>query len=140
MIANIYDVAHGFTAYVRDQQSGFNILLDCGYNEETQFYPTDEIRAAYGPIERLFILNYDEDHLDGLRRLRAQVGPMPCVVLGRNTSLTAGQILSLKTPPYGAGILELIQMMPLYTAGPPAAPAGPPGECQISLYWNPYPS
>jgi hypothetical protein len=28
MIANIYDVAHGFTAYVRDQQSGFNVLLD----------------------------------------------------------------------------------------------------------------
>jgi hypothetical protein len=113
--------------------------LDCGYNEETGFYPTDEVRATYGAIERFFVLNYDEDHLDALPRLRHQVGLMPFATLGRNTSLNSAQILSTKTAPYGEGILELVRMIPLYNGAPPAAPAGPSGEYSISLYSNPYP-
>jgi beta-lactamase superfamily II metal-dependent hydrolase len=139
MIANIYDVAHGFTAFVRDEVNGYNMLLDCGYNEETSFYPTDEIRAAYGQIHRFFVLNYDEDHLDGLPRLVQHAGNAPFSTLSRNP-LTAEQILSMKTWPYGAGMKALIAMMGHYTSPMPAWPGATAPEVQVSQYFLPFPT
>jgi hypothetical protein len=66
MIVNIYDVGHGFCGYIRDQVTGANLLIDCGYNEVTGVHPAERVLAEYGPIGGLAIQNYDEDHVDGL--------------------------------------------------------------------------
>jgi beta-lactamase superfamily II metal-dependent hydrolase len=138
MIVNVYDVGHGFCGYVRDELTGANILIDCGYNERTGVHPAESVVAQYGPIGGLVIQNYDEDHVDGLPRLLARGGPQPASVLYGNPSITPREILSLKTPPYGDGILALMRLKARYTR--PIAGGGLPGECYISQYWNPYPS
>ena len=138
MIINIYDVAHGFCAYVRDEVNGANLLFDCGYNELTGFHPAAEILTTYGPIGGLVIENFDEDHLDGLPTLLRMTGPTPASVLFKNPSLDVRQLLSLKTTPYGTGLLSVVKLMGQYTA--PLHPStGLPGECWISQYWHPYP-
>jgi len=55
MIVNIYDVGHGFCAYVRDGLTGANLLLDCGYNETTGVHPVNEVLDTYGPLGGLAI-------------------------------------------------------------------------------------
>ena len=137
MIVNVYDVGHGFCGYVRDGITGANLLIDCGYNEHTGVHPAEGVVAEYGRIGGLVIQNYDEDHVDGLPRLLARLGPCPVSVLYGNPTITPAQILALKTPPYGDGILALLQIKARYTA--PMAGGGAPGECYISQYWNPYP-
>src|SRR5205823_5825101 len=91
----------------------------------------------YGPIGGLVIQNYDEDHVDGIPRLLARLGPYPARVLYSNPTITAAEILSLKTSPYGDGILALLLMKARYTR--PVTGVGAPGECYISQYWNTYP-
>lgn len=137
MIVNIYDVGHGFCAYVRDEVSGANLLFDCGYNEFTGFHPVDEV-LAYGPIGGLVIQNCDEDHLDDLPHLLSVAGPLPVSVLFSNPTLDARTLLSLKERPYGDGLLALLALKRAYSTPLPAG-AGTPGECYISQYCNPYP-
>lgn len=137
MIVNVYDVGHGFCGYVRDGITGANLLIDCGFNEETGFHPSDEA-LRWGPIGGLVIQNGDEDHLDGLPHLIRTAGPTPMAVLFNNPSLGGRTLLSMKEPPYGAGLRALLQLQRVYTA--PLAPgAGPHGEVSISQYCNPYP-
>jgi hypothetical protein len=114
MIVNIYDVGHGFCAYVRDEVSGANLLFDCGYNEGTGFHPVDEV-LAYGPIGGLVIQNCDEDHLDGLPHLLSVAGPLPVSVLFSNPTLDARTLLSLKDRPYGDGLLALLGLKRAYS-------------------------
>jgi beta-lactamase superfamily II metal-dependent hydrolase len=137
MIVNIYDVAHGFCAYIRDGLTGANLLFDCGYNEENGIHPVDEV-LAYGPIGGVVIQNNDEDHLDGLPHLLEKAGPAPVGVLFGNPSLSRSQLLSLKTPPYGDGLLALLRLKQRYTT-PLSAGTGVRGEVTISQYWNLYP-
>lgn len=137
MIVNIYDVAHGFCGYVRDQVNGANLLFDCGYNELTGVHPVDEV-LTYGPIGGLVVQNYDEDHVDGLPYLLSLTGATPAAAMFRNPSLNVQQLFSLKTPPYGKGIVALSGLMQRYV-WPLPANTGTPGEVWISQYWNPYP-
>jgi beta-lactamase superfamily II metal-dependent hydrolase len=139
MIVNIYDVGHGGCAYVRDGITGANMLLDCGYNETTGVHPVDEVLRLYGPLGGLAIQNYDEDHMDGLPHLLATVGPRPARVLYGNPSLNALQILALKEPPYGDGLLAALQLKRLYNVPLTNDGTAVGSECQISQYWNPYP-
>jgi beta-lactamase superfamily II metal-dependent hydrolase len=137
MIVNIYDVGHGFCGYIRDQLTGANLLIDCGYNEVSGVHPAERVLEEYGPIGGLAIQNYDEDHVDGLPRLLGRTGPYPASVLFGNPTVTPEQILSLKTPPYGTGILALLRLKALYNR--PYAGAGVPGEVSVSHYWNQFP-
>ena len=136
MIVNVYDVGHGFCGYIRDELNGANLLIDCGYNERTGVHPAEGVVAEYGPIGGLVIQNYDEDHVDGLPRLLARLGPYPARVLYSNPTITPGEIMALKTRPYGDGILALLGMKARYTT--PVPGGGVQGECYISQYWNPY--
>ena len=138
MIVNIYDVAHGFCAYIRDGLTGANLLFDCGYNEENGIHPVDEV-LAYGPIGGLVIQNNDEDHLDGLPHLIQKAGAYPAFALFGNPSLSSAQLLSLKTPPFGKGLLALLQLKQRYSF-PLQAAAHITGECTFSQYYNPYPA
>lgn len=93
---------------------------------------------THGPIGGLVIQNYDEDHLDGLPHLLRLAGSTPAVALFRNPSLNVQQLFSLKTPPFGKGLIALSGLMRRYI-WPLPANNGVPGEVWISQYCNPYP-
>ncbi len=128
MTVEIFDVAHGFCAYVI-ADNGSNMLIDCGHNDQTGFHPADYLldRGADG-INRFFVLNYDEDHLDGLPRLLSIANLVPIRILHRNTSITPAQLRDLKrrNGPLGAGVTALLGMMESYTE-PVLAPPVYPG-------------
>lgn len=139
MQVQIFNVAHGFCAFVV-ADTGNTMLIDCGHNDETGFYPANYLMArGCSGIERLFILNYDEDHLSGLPRLRQLSTRIPITILHRNPSLTLDQLRALKlaSGPIGSGMQALLQMIPTYTSGV----TNPPdlGPLSFSVYYNSYP-
>lgn len=140
MEIRILDVAHGFCAYVI-ADNGNTMLIDCGHNDETGFYPADYLlsRKCTG-IERFFPLNYDEDHLSGLPRLRQVADRIPIRILHRNTSLTPDRLRALKqeTGPLGPGMKELLVMLETYTGPVTDPPEYPSVEFQI--FHNNYPA
>jgi len=88
------------------------MLIDCGHNDETHFYAADYLLATNcSAIERFFVLNYDEDHLSGLPRLRQMENRIPIRILNRNTSITGAQLRALKrqTGPLGPGMVFTIE-------------------------------
>ena len=136
MIVNIYDVGHGFCGYVRDGVNGANLLIDCGYNENTCVHPVDEV-LGYGPIGGLVIQNYDEDHIDGLPHLVEKAGIRPVGALYGNP-LTNRDLVTIKEPPYSKALEKLAYLRSeIYTAPLLAGRAG--GEIWMSRYWNSYP-
>ena len=128
MIVNIYDVGHGFTAYVRDEITGANSLIDCGFNEETGFHPVDEILDEHGVIGGLIVQNYDEDHINGIPHLIERAGPTPVSALYGNP-ITNLQLLGLKWPP-SKSMWTLMGLRNQYSGPLPAARPG--GEVYIS--------
>src|SRR5947199_8265071 len=93
MQIQILDVAHGFCAYVV-ADTGSAMLIDCGHNAATGFHPADHLKYhRCQAIDRFFVLNYDEDHLSGLPRLK---GCMPIQTLHRNTSVSPEVLRTLK--------------------------------------------
>jgi beta-lactamase superfamily II metal-dependent hydrolase len=138
MKIHIFDVAHGFCAYVVGD-NGNTMLIDCGHNDETGFHPGLYL-AAHGcsAINRFFVLNYDEDHLSGLPTLRTLI---PIHVLHRNMTITPDQLRILKRQagPLGAGITALLQIMESYPTGPlTVEPAYP--NLEFQFFWNVYPA
>lgn len=143
MILYVFDVAHGFCAYVRDAV-GNNILFDCGHNGT--FFPTDFIRQQFGPIQRFFVMNYDEDHLSGLPHLIEMAGPSPVTVLHRNRSIGLRDLLllKLKCGPLGPGMTALAGLISQYTIDETPLPASAPAFGQAAgmsyqVFANPYP-
>ncbi len=141
MIIRVFDVAHGFCAYVV-ADSGNTLLIDCGHNDETGFYPVQGLLAAgCTGIDRFFVLNYDEDHLSGLPTLRLAGGAIPIRILHRNLSLSAQQLRALKqqSGPLGPGMVALLDMMEGYTVleTPPLPPQYQ--NLEYDTYCNFYP-
>ena len=139
MQVQIFNVAHGFCAYVvADTQNV--ILIDCGHNNRTGFYPSDYLLAqGCTGIERLFILNYDEDHLSGLPRLLEESHRVPIRILNRNPTVSADQLRELKSQggPLGAGMKALLGLIRTYTYDVAVPPDY--GELTCSTYCNSYP-
>ncbi|MGD0264745.1 MAG: hypothetical protein ABSD47_07280 [Candidatus Methylomirabilota bacterium] len=139
MEIRIFDVAHGFCAFVAADNRN-TMLIDCGHNDETSFYPAEYLlgRRCSG-IESFFSLNYDEDHLSGLPRLREVADRIPIQVFYRNKSVTSDRIRTLKwgQGPLGPGIRALLQMAETYTA----AVTSPPEyqNLEFALFHNNYP-
>lgn len=119
MQIQIFDIAHGFCAYIV-ADNGNNMLIDCRHNDETGFYPADYLLARNSTgIERFFVLNYDEDHISGLPRLRTVSNQIPIQILHRNKSVTPDQLRAIKRQtggPLGLGTKALLEMMETYTA------------------------
>ncbi len=66
MEIRIFDVAHGFCAYVIADNNNV-MLIDCGYNEGTGFRPSDYlVRDSCTGIKLLIVSNFDEDHVSDL--------------------------------------------------------------------------
>lgn len=113
MQIHIFDVALGFCAYVIADNKN-TTLVDCGHNDVNGFYPADYLLARNcSGIESFFCLNYDEDHLSGLPRLREVGDWIPIQVMYWNPSITPDQLRALKskTGPLGPGIVTLLDMI-----------------------------
>ena len=113
----VLNVEHGFCAYAIGSDGGV-LLFDCGHgtsNRPSIFLPARGITS----IRRFFVTNYDEDHISDLLAVRRR---LHIEVLTRNSSMTSGQIRSLKTPPISPAMNELLGMIRLlHRRGEPPA-------------------
>jgi beta-lactamase superfamily II metal-dependent hydrolase len=137
MEIKIFDVAHGFCAYIIAENRNV-ILVDCGCNPQTGFSPSSYLsRTGCSGIERLFITNYDEDHLDDLPNLRHTLS---INVLHRNRSLSGEELRQLKlgTGPLQPGMRALLEMIETFTTDVSGFEEFP--DIEIAVFWNSYPS
>lgn len=138
MKIQIFDVEHGFCSLIT-ASNGNLMLFDCGHNNTTGFHPADYLsRNGCNGIERLFITNYDSDHVSGLPELRRRchIG-----LLHRNTSIAPAQLRALKLQrgPLRPAMENLIDMMGTYTGGPSDVSPEFPG-IEFVVFWNDYPT
>ena len=130
----ILNVEHGFAAYAQ-ASDGSVLLFDCGYSQTcrpSEYLPARGIQV----IRRLFITNYDEDHIGDMPELRRK---LHIEILTRNTSLTSGQIRSLKVPPISPAMQSLLEMVDAYTAHVVDYQIEPPG-LRVWMFHNSFPS
>ena len=129
----ILNVEHGFAAYAIAQDDSV-LLFDCGHSATCR--PSDYLWAqGIRAIRRLFITNYDEDHIADLRMLRQTFN---IEILTRNKSVNAAQLRKLKEPPISTAMKSLIQMVERYTSKVSKEQLEPPG-IQVHVFKNKYP-
>ncbi len=119
----ILDVGHGSCSYAQDS-NGALLVFDCGHKSEPEVRPSTVLPGAGRAgscVERLFISNFDEDHISDLSRLNERFS-VKC--LQRNTSLTGQQLRALKERggPLSDAMRELIGMHVVYTGPDEALP------------------
>lgn len=130
----ILNVEHGFCAYAVGNDGGV-LLFDCGHgttNRPSTYLPALGITR----IRRLFVTNYDEDHISDLVAVRQN---LYLEVLTRNASMSSAQIRSLKQPPVSPAMNELFSMIDSYT-GEVAPHQLEPGGLQVWVFYNDYPA
>ena len=110
----IHDVGHGFCAHLK-HDNGNVMLWDCGHKADpehrpSQFLPESGIRT----VHRMFLTNYDEDHISDLPNLRRAVR---INILHRNRSITPAQLKRLKeeSGPISPAMESLLSMHESYT-------------------------
>jgi beta-lactamase superfamily II metal-dependent hydrolase len=137
MWIRIFDVTHGFCAYIV-ADDGDALLIDCGYNTENGFHPSDYLRRqGRVSVQGLVVSNYDEDHL---RDLPGMLGTVRIEALYRNKSVGVQDLRRIKlgrSPLLGPGTEALFGMMGAYTrnvGGPYLSGA------EIATFCNPYPA
>ena len=128
MEIRIFDVEHGFCAFAISD-NGNTMLIDCGHNSTTGFNPYDYLNGiGCTGIESFFVTNFDEDHVSGLPRLRANYTRVPINILHRNSSVSPDQLRAIKRErggTIGPGIMALLSMMDDYTGQVNALPDYP---------------
>lgn len=130
----ILNVEHGFCAYAVGSDGGV-LLFDCGHGSSNR--PSSYLRArGIISIRRLFVTNYDEDHISDLLAVRRDLN---IEVLTRNTSLNSAQIRSLKTPPISPAMNELLVMVDSFTDGATPEQLEPAG-LKVWIFHNDYPT
>ncbi len=93
MKINIFDVSHGFCAYLV-ADNGNVMLIDCGHNEETGFRPSSYLlRSGCKGIEYLIIQNFDQDHISDLPNI---LQLLPVSIFYRNRSISPASLTDLK--------------------------------------------
>ncbi|MDE0411709.1 MAG: hypothetical protein OXI37_05800 [Gammaproteobacteria bacterium] len=120
----VHDVGHGFCAHL--QHDNGNIMLwDCGHKADPENRPSMFLpEAGISVVHRMFITNFDEDHISDLPNLRQAVG---INILHRNKSITPIQLKNLKEEggPISPAMSNLLSMMETYNAeviNPPSFP------------------
>ncbi len=89
----ILDVGHGFCALLT-ADNGNSMLFDCGHKTVPEFRPSTYLQQlGFSGIGRLFISNYDEDHISDLPEIRRL---FTVQTLFRNRSITTAQLRELK--------------------------------------------
>ena len=133
----IFDVGHGFCAYAVTP-SGSNILFDCGYDNDLQFYPSryfKDRKITY--IERLTLSHFDQDHVCDLPSLREVVAFGEIM---RNATVPVDFVKAekRKTGGISTAMASAIQMHQDWTH----LRVSPPdwGGVEITTFSNPYPT
>lgn len=137
-----FNVEHGACALLTMPPSGGcrRILIDCGHNATTRWYPGDHLRQlGVNQLQLLVVTNYDEDHVSGFRNLIEQ-GISICQIL-RNPAVTPASIAHLKSEVgMGPGIDTLVRVL---TNVPQLDVVGNqfplPNGVSMEWFWNPYP-
>jgi beta-lactamase superfamily II metal-dependent hydrolase len=140
MKIEIFDVEHGACALITDDQNQ-RIMVDCGHNASTGWKPGTYLRSVgVTHLQKLWITNYDEDHVSGIDDLfdNVTVGS-----LARNTDIAPDLIAHLKrNNTMGPGIARLIHEAKHTFAAPGApVPGNPPTVFQgvtEQVFWNTY--
>lgn len=136
MRVQIFDVEHGFCAYVVTDSNNVT-LVDAGHNTLTGFHPSKYLSAnGCTGIEQLVVSNYDEDHLSDLPSLVSRPGIQ---TLARNRSIGPDELEKLKrsSGPIAPGMRALLGLMRTYTTD--AAPIDW-GGATFTFFSNPYPT
>lgn len=138
----IFNVEHGACALLTMPPAGncHRILIDCGHNASTGWYPGPHLRRlGVTQLQLLVVTNYDEDHVSGLRNLVME-GLYVHQIL-RNPSVTPATITHLKTEDgMGLGIGALVRLltnMPQLDVVGNQLPL--PDGVSMEWFWNPYP-
>ena len=124
MIFKIHDVGHGFCAHLQ-HDNGNVMLWDCGHKADPENRPSKFLPAAgISTVHRLFITNYDEDHISDLPILRKTVD---INILRRNRTISPEQLKKLKekSGPITTAMSSLLLMLNDYTGdvtNPPTFP------------------
>lgn len=107
MQLEIFNVEHGACALVHTS-NGKLAMIDCGHNATTGWMPGDLLaRRNVTTLDRLFVTNYDEDHVSGYRNLKHRVFVN---ILTRNSRVSPATIRQLKSEDgMGLGIEALLQ-------------------------------
>jgi beta-lactamase superfamily II metal-dependent hydrolase len=85
----LFDVGHGFCAYLTTP-GGADILFDCGYDDDIQFYPSTYFSDRnITRIHKLVLSHFDQDHVCDLPDLRTILN---FDVIHRNKSIPADYI------------------------------------------------
>ena len=130
----ILNVQHGFAAYAIARDSRV-LLFDCGYSSTCR--PSDHLEAQdINVIHRLFVTNYDEDHIADLPTLRQR---FYIEVLSRNTSVNSSQLRNMKELPISPAMNELLEMIDNFTGEVSSEQLETPG-IQVQTFFNTYPS
>ncbi len=136
MYLEIFDVEHGACALITTS-NGKRAMIDCGHNAATNWRPGSALVAAgIHWLDRLYVTNFDEDHVSGYPNLMDNVS---IGALFRNPSVAPATIRHLKTEDgMGVGIERLVLSMEhVFTGGAPPA-IEDYGDTSFSVYWNNY--
>jgi beta-lactamase superfamily II metal-dependent hydrolase len=125
----VLDVGHGVCAALTTDD-GKLWLFDCGRDGVVR----PSVRYYGRPVDRLFVSNYDQDHISDLPGVVEDCGVR---VLTRNPTITAGQLRAKKTEsaPVTDAMETLLAMIQTHTGSVAAAALAPPGV-QTSMFWN----
>ena len=135
MFVEIFDVEHGACALITTSNNK-RVLIDCGHNGTTGWKPGNALLAkGINQVDRLYVTNYDEDHVSGYPNLLSKVLVRS---IYRNPSIIPGGIRYLKSEDgMGTGIEYLIQSLEkVFTASVPAFEDY--GDSIFTHYWNKY--
>jgi beta-lactamase superfamily II metal-dependent hydrolase len=135
MFLEIFDVEHGACALITTSNSK-RVMIDCGHNATTGWRPGKALRDhSIGALDRLFVTNYDEDHVSGFPDLVEKVF-IGC--LTRNPTVPPATIRLLKSEDgMGPGIESLVRAIEhIFTGGAPAIEDF--GDTSFRTYWNPF--
>ena len=131
----ILNVQHGFAAYAIAQDESV-LLFDCGHSPTCR--PSDHLESqGISVIRRLFVTNYDEDHIADLPMLRQKFN---IEILTRNPSVNSTQLRDLKEPPISVAMNTLLEMIDDNFTGEVSREQLEPPGIQVRIFWNCYPS
>lgn len=131
----ILDVGHGFCAYLETDNDNL-VVFDCGYKTDPEFRPSLYLHnRGHRSTERLFVTNYDEDHISDLPQLKKR---LPVRILHRNKSISPEQLrrLKLESGPITPAMFALLEMMQTYSC--PATSTPEPPDFDWESYAHPY--
>jgi len=142
-LLQVFNVEHGACALLTTPAGlgGWRrILIDCGHNATTGWYPGRHLHnLGTTSLDQLIVTNYDEDHVSGYPNLLAHGVNVNWIV--RNTSVTPATLRGLKQEAgMGPGIATLLKSLEGYFS-PGGSPNPMPTFPGVSLEYfrNEYP-